>query len=466
VLTLVVRIAFPEERRVVVDLVRSAWSDRVDSRSSGHRFEVADLDRLIDIDGAATWVALVDDEVVGTVTVVPSSFDEDMVEVMKLAVRADHRGTEVSNQLMDCVPFESLLAVSAYQPGLVRFYARIGYVVDLKAHYSHASANSPTPIVMTRPGPTDDVIVEAAVVLDAGGSVGMPTETVYGLAADATNPVAVRRVFAKKGRPVDHPLIVHLASAEHLEQWACATDEARLLAAKFWPGPLTMVLPRKSHVLDEVTGGRDTVAVRVPRHGAALAMIAMLGEGAGVVAPSANPFGGVSPTCADHVRADGLADFVLDGGPCEVGVESTILELVDGRVQILRPGAITANEIEAVIGRSVETVVTGESRAPGMLASHYAPRAAVLTVAVGDSVPTGWSNVGYFGPADTAPPSTIALPTVTPYTADAIAPILFARLRDADAMNLDLLLVVTPPAGHLSQAVTDRLARASSPRQI
>jgi L-threonylcarbamoyladenylate synthase len=458
-----IRIAVPADRGAIIDLIRDAWDGRVDARSSGHRFSVDDLDHLIDTEGALTWVAVRGLDIVGTVTVIPRS-SSGLAEVTKLAVRAPLRGGDISNELMNRVPFDSLLAVSLFQPDLVRFYARMGYVVDVEAVYSHASPLSPKPIVMTRPGPTDDVIVEGAVVLDAGGTVGLPTETVYGLAADASNALAVRRVFGKKGRPVDHPLIVHLAAGRHLDQWAMATDEARLLAATLWPGPLTLVLPRQSHVLDEVTGGRDTVAVRVPRHGAALALIAMLGEGAGVVAPSANRFGGVSPTRADHVRADGLADFVIDGGPCEVGVESTILELVDGRAQILRPGAISAAQIEAVIGRRVETEVTGESRAPGMLASHYAPRAAVHMMSPGDAVPTGWSSVGYLGPADTAPPGVTVLPTVTPYTSHTVAQVLYARLRDADTLGLDLLLVVAPPDGDLGPAVRDRLTRAAAPR--
>ncbi len=453
-----------DERGAVVHLIHEVWADVVDPRSSGHRFSTDDLDKLIDREGATTWVAATDDdEIVGTVTVTLAD-GLGPSEITKLAVRRDYRKTDVSNQLMKCIPHESLLAVSLYQPDLVRLYARMGFCVDPNSKYPNASPISPNPIVMSRPGPDGDVIVEAAMVLDAGGLVGMPTETVYGLAADASNPVAVRSVFARKGRPVDHPLIVHIASGKHLETWAIATDDAKALASVFWPGPLTLVLPRQPHVLDEVTGGRNTVALRVPRHPLALAMIAMLGEGAGVVAPSANRFGGVSPTSADHVCADGLCDYVLDGGPCSIGVESTILELVDGRAQMLRPGAISAEQIEAVIGRPVEVTSTGPSRAPGMMASHYAPRAAVSRVEVGDPVPPGWSNVGYFGPTNTCPTMATALPTVHPYTADTVAPLLYSRLRDADVTGFDLLMVVIPADGNLGGALIDRLGRAAAPR--
>ncbi len=470
-----IREALPTERASIVALIRAVWADRVDPRSSGQRFTLADLDRLIEVEGATTLVAVsVDEEVVGTVTVVPNSGDSDSGshELTKLAVAATHAGSGVADALMEAVHgrwSHLLLAVSAFQPDLVRYYARFGYAVDPSSTYAHASPLSPTPIVMTRPGPEHDVIAEAVATLTDGRLVGMPTETVYGLAADATDPLAVRSVFARKGRPVDHPLIVHLCSAAHLDAWAEVTDEASRLAAVFWPGPLTLVLPRQPHVLDEVTGGRDTVALRVPNHPLALAMIAMIGRSAGVVAPSANRFGGVSPTTADHVRADGLADYVLDGGACQVGVESTIVELIDGRAQILRPGAITAEQIEAVINRRIETEPTGPSRAPGMMASHYAPRAAVLVVRVNDAPTwrpgeTDWTSIGYLGPEGSAPPGTTAVPTVHPYSSENVARVLFARLREADEQGLDLLLVAEPTDGALVSAVRDRLHRAAAPR--
>ncbi len=344
----------------------------------------------------------------------------------------------------------------------------MGYVVAPDRIYGHASPNSPAPIVMTRPllQPADPGPVEhCADVIRSGGLVAMPTETVYGLAADATNPIAVRSVFAAKGRPVDHPLIVHLASAASLSTWTVATEEAYLLAAAFWPGPLTIVLPRQAHVLDEVTGGRDTVAVRVPRHPLALALIALTGEHAGLVAPSANRFGCVSPTSADHVRADGLVDTVLDGGPCVIGVESTIVELIDDKVQVLRAGAVSAADIETVLGRPVQATPSGPSRAPGMMASHYAPRAAVALVEPGRQVPPGnWSRVGYLGPGQ-APAGAIRMDTPVPYSGAALAPILYARLREADELGLDLMLVELPyDADALGAAVVDRLTRAAAGR--
>lgn len=456
---------------MVHELVRLAWAAEVDPRSSGHTFELADLEAL-QRSGAETLVSENEaGEIVGTVTLVPSARNPSIVELTKLATHPSSGGKGVGTRLVEeairrttQLGKQLLLAVSLYQPELVRYYARFGLVVDPAAIYEHASLTSPTPIVMTRPGPTQDAIGEAAGQIRSGRLVAMPTETVYGLAADASDPIAVRRVFARKGRPVDHPLIVHIASGKQLDKWAIPTDEARLLAARFWPGPLTVVLPRQPHVLDEVTGGHDTVALRVPQHALALALISSLGPNAGLVAPSANRFGGVSPTSADHVRADGLADYVLDGGPCAVGIESTILELVDGRAQILRPGAITAEQIEAVLGRPVETVATGPSRAPGMLASHYAPRAAVMIVQSGDPVPTGWSTVGYFGPNLNQPTGTISVAGPYVYTAASVAPMLYAALREADERGCDLLLVVEPPDGDLGPAVRDRLNRAAAPR--
>jgi L-threonylcarbamoyladenylate synthase len=456
---------------MVQQVVRLAWAAEVDQRSSGHTFELADLVALHG-SGAETLVSENEaGEIVGTVTLVPSSGNSSIVELTKLATHPSLSGKGVGTSLVDeAIQWtiqrgkQLLLAVSLYQPELVRFYARFGFVVDPEGVYEHASPTSPTPIVMTRPGPVRDVIGEATGQIRSGRLVAMPTETVYGLAADASDPIAVRGVFARKGRPVDHPLIVHIASDKQLDQWAVPTEEARLLAARFWPGPLTLVLPRQPHVLDEVTGGHDTVALRVPQHALALALISSLGPTAGLVAPSANRFGGVSPTSADHVRADGLADYVLDGGPCAVGIESTILELVDGRAQILRPGAITAEQIKAVIGRSVETVATGASRAPGMLASHYAPRAAVMIIQPGDPVPTGWATVGYFGPTLNQPTGTISVARPPEYTAASVAPVLYAALREADALGCDILLVVEPPDGDLGPAVRDRLNRAAAPR--
>ncbi|HSL56219.1 MAG TPA: L-threonylcarbamoyladenylate synthase, partial [Acidimicrobiales bacterium] len=218
----------------------------------------------------------------------------------------------------------------------------------------------------------------AVAVLRAGGLVGLPTETVYGLAADAEQPAAVARVFAAKGRPPSHPLIVHLASGGALDDgWAAdVPDTARTLAAVVWPGPLTLLVRRGPRVLDEVTGGRPTVALRVPDHPSALAVLA--GLDGGLVAPSANRFGRVSPTTAADVVAElgDRVDLVLDGGPCRVGVESTIVDLTGPEPVVLRPGGVPAARLAELLGVAVRRWSgEGEAVAPGMLPSHYAPSA-------------------------------------------------------------------------------------------
>jgi L-threonylcarbamoyladenylate synthase len=474
-----IRPAHPDELPAVVDVVRHAWSERVDHRSSGHRFSVAQLAAQID-EGAVVLVAIDSGSdgahVCGSATVIPAG---DVAEIAKVCVVPSLSGAGVGEALMREAHAvaaqmgfaQTLLGISVHQPELVRWYARFGYVVSVDRTYRHASPHSPAPIVMVRPAPHDligdviadpigDLIGEAVKVLQTGGLVGMPTETVYGLAADASNPVAVRSVFAAKGRPVDHPLIVHIASRRSLDTWAVHNDDAHTLAEAFWPGPLTMVLPRQAHVLDEVTGGRDTVAIRVPRHPLALGLLALLGRHAGLVAPSANPFGGVSPTTADHVRADDLANFVIDGGACTIGVESTIVELVENEIQILRPGAITAQQIETVLGKKVSVQITGSSRAPGMLASHYAPKAGVKMISSDAQIMHRGPDVGYLGPG--IPADVVKLSAPAPYAAANVAAILYARLREADDLALRLLYVVTPTDGDLATAVNDRLTRASA----
>ncbi len=221
-------------------------------------------------------------------------------------------------------------------------------------------------------------IDRAVRLLARGGLVAFPTETVYGLGADAEDPAAVARIFAAKGRPAGHPLIVHGAGPEVLERLGREVPPAaHRLAAGLWPGPLTLVVPRSARVPDVVTGGRDTVALRVPAHPVALALCRGLGRG--IAAPSANPFGRASPTTAAHVRADlgERVDLVLDGGPCAVGVESTVLDLTTPVPEILRSGAVDAARIAELIGGPVAEVPTGPARAPGMLAAHYRPRARV-----------------------------------------------------------------------------------------
>ncbi|HZI11045.1 MAG TPA: L-threonylcarbamoyladenylate synthase, partial [Myxococcus sp.] len=216
-----------------------------------------------------------------------------------------------------------------------------------------------------------DLLERAVDLLRHGGVIALPTETVYGLAANAEDELAVRRVFAIKGRPATHPLIVHIPGVEHLASWAREVPEAaHRLASAFWPGPLTLVLPRTPRATDAVTGGQDTVALRVPGHPVALEVLRRLGGG--LAAPSANRFGRVSPTMAEHVRQDlgGDVDLVLDGGPCTVGVESTIVDLSSDAPAILRPGGLAAEEVERVLGRPVPVRTESKVRVSGSLASH------------------------------------------------------------------------------------------------
>ncbi|MFP3907799.1 MAG: L-threonylcarbamoyladenylate synthase [Acidimicrobiales bacterium] len=313
----------------------------------------------------------------------------------------------------------------------------------------------------------------AIAVLGTGGLVAIPTETVYGLAADATRPEAVRAVFAAKGRPSDHPLIVHVAGAAELDQWAVEVpDTARALVDRWWPGPLTVLLRRSARVLDEVTGGRDTVALRSPAH--RLAHAVLEGFGGGLVAPSANRFGRVSPTTAADVVAElgGRVDLVLDGGPCEVGVESTIVDLTGELPVVLRRGGVTPDAIAEVIGS--EVAVAGDTAAPvapGMLASHYAPDATVLVLdpaatdqevaAAVTGALTATPAVGVLAPEHVAglDPSVVQLaPAGSP---ENYARVLYSRLREADARGIGCLVVVPPPDDGIGAAVLDRLHRAA-----
>jgi len=227
----------------------------------------------------------------------------------------------------------------------------------------------------------DDLVTtdveRAAATIRAGGLVAIPTETVYGLAADATNPEAVRRIFEVKGRPADHPLIVHLAAADQLDAWAATVPiAARVLIDAGWPGPLTVIVPRASAVHDVVTGGLDTVALRVPAHPMALELLERVTVG--LAAPSANRFGAVSPTTAEHVlgdlgdRLDPARDVILDGGACPIGVESTIVDCAAVPAQILRAGGVPVEDVRRLLAGGVADA-SGPSRASGMLASHYAP---------------------------------------------------------------------------------------------
>lgn len=303
----------------------------------------------------------------------------------------------------------------------------------------------------------------AAECLGNGGLAALPTETVYGLAADAEQVAAVRRVFAVKGRPAGHPLIVHLGDPAALDDWAVEIPEvARDLVAACWPGPLTVLLRRSPRVSDDVTGGRDTVGLRVPAHPGTAGVLARLGDRA-VAAPSANRFGRVSPTSAGHVvadlgdRLDAHRDCVLDGGPATIGVESTIVDCT-GVPQILRPGGISTDAIEAIVAGPLAPR-SGPSRAAGMLAGHYAPRAAVHVVAGPDAAAA-------LERALTG--RTVAGRTATVRIIDgrddlvAWARTLYADLRRADDDGIDHVVAVRPPAEGLGHALRDRLAKAAA----
>ncbi|MEU8135570.1 L-threonylcarbamoyladenylate synthase [Streptodolium elevatio] len=315
-------------------------------------------------------------------------------------------------------------------------------------------------------------IEKAADVLRAGGLVAFPTETVYGLGANAEDPAAVARIYQAKGRPPSHPLIVHLSDAEHLDGWAREVPEtARLLAERFWPGPLTLVLRRGRRVSLEATGGLDTVAVRVPDHPVALALLSAFGGG--VAAPSANRFGSVSPTTADDVRAElgNAVDVVLDGGPCTVGVESTIVDTTAEAAAVLRPGGVTREDLEAALDRRLAVHSAGGVRVPGRHPSHYAPRARVVLVEPEKVVAEAalaqelGHRVGVLLPPSFADNHVKAHAVVAvPDSAAAYARGLYAFLRELDRHECDLIVASLPAEDGLGLAIANRLGRAAGPR--
>jgi len=316
-------------------------------------------------------------------------------------------------------------------------------------------------------------LARAVAVLRGGGLVAFPTETVYGLGADAASDAAVGRIFAVKGRPRGHPLIVHLAEGAQLDDWAIDIPEAaHRLARAAWPGPLTIILRKGPRVAAATTGGAETVGLRVPAHPVAQALLR--GFGGGIAAPSANRFGAVSPTTADHVAGDlgGAVDYLLDGGACEVGVESTIVDLSRGRPVLLRPGGLARAQIESITG-PLEAPDAGAPAAPGTLASHYAPRAEVVAVAL-EEVPAAVAGARQHGAkvAVLAPASAFAAwPELAahahrlPDDVAGMARALYAALRDLDATGIDVVIAALPPAVGLGEAVGDRLRRAAGPRR-
>jgi len=306
----------------------------------------------------------------------------------------------------------------------------------------------------------------AAEIIREGGLVAFPTETVYGLGADALNVHAVTRIFEAKGRPLHDPLIVHVSGIEEAERLSTFFSPlARKLAEKFWPGPLTLVVPKAPIVPDLVTAGLPTVAIRMPANPWARKLISL--SGTPIAAPSANAFGRTSPTCAEHVREqlEGRYDFLIDGGACRVGVESTVLSLLDNRPVILRPGGVTQEEIEATIGRvEVLTLATkkeGPNRSPGLLASHYAPRTP-LTLVSDLSAFSERKDVGFL--TLQKPDIKVAGPLIAlspKGDLEEAAANLYRAMRELDQMNLKLIVAQEVPNEGLGAAINDRLKRAA-----
>ncbi len=310
-------------------------------------------------------------------------------------------------------------------------------------------------------------IRRAVELLNQGELVAFPTETVYGIGADAANSDAVKKIFEVKGRPAGHPLIVHVADTSAVYRWASeVTEAAEKLADAFWPGPLTMILPRTNLVAPEVVGDRDNIGLRVPSHTVAAALCGSFDGG--IAAPSANRFGGVSPTTAQHVLddLDGKIAAVIDGGPCEVGIESTIVELVDNEITVLRPGSITrdmlSEKLEGVDAEvDVAAALTQVARAPGMCESHYSPSTPLQMVQhpeLGGVMASAVVSLAVIAPfeVETQPC------WVMPKDVDGYARELYSTLRAADKSGVEQILIVPPEQGEGSEAVLDRIRKAAS----
>jgi len=311
---------------------------------------------------------------------------------------------------------------------------------------------------------TADSLARAAQLLKDGGLVALPTETVYGLGADATNSSAVARIYKVKGRPADHPLIVHIYSMQSLGDWADEIPSYAIsLARDFWPGPMTLVLKRSILAEDFVTGGQPTVGLRVPDHAVALALLAAFENkgGQGIAAPSANRFGHVSPTTAQAVHEElgeylESRDQILDGGPSTVGVESTIIDCTTEAPRILRPGAITIQMVEESTGLKVSTTET-DIRVSGSLENHYSPQASVFL----NRTPN--SGEGFIALAEIQTPEKV-IRLASPMNIEEFARVMYSALRDADAKGLNSVVVAEPAGDGLALAIRDRLMRASKGR--
>jgi L-threonylcarbamoyladenylate synthase len=330
---------------------------------------------------------------------------------------------------------------------------------------------------MNAAAPEPAAIARAVQVLRAGGLVAMPTETVYGLAADAGNANAVRSIFAAKGRPADHPLIVHVADAQALAYWTATVPASALaLSRAFWPGPLTLVLARAPGVDTVVTGGQDTIGLRCPAHPWAHALLAACAQAGikGLAAPSANSFGRISPTTADHVRADlgekpaGGVDLILDGGACAVGIESTIVDCSGAGPRLLRHGVIGRAQLEAVLGAPVPDAGADAPRASGRLRSHYAPRTP-LELLSATELPARINALRAERLAVLAPaavlldaPAHVLRRVIAPASPAEYARRLYAALHELDRAGADRILVARVPETPDWAAVADRLERAAA----
>jgi L-threonylcarbamoyladenylate synthase len=316
-------------------------------------------------------------------------------------------------------------------------------------------------------------IDRAVLALRDGELVAFPTETVYGLGADASNPDAIHRIFEVKGRPATHPLIVHIDHPRAIDRWVLAVpDSARLLAERYWPGPMTLVLRRAPAVDAAITGGQDTIAVRVPAHPVALQLLRAFGSG--IAAPSANRYGHVSPTRAEHVREEFGDDvrFVLDGGDCKIGLESTIVSCVDDVPRVLRPGAITLSQLRAVVPQAQGAPESGAPRMPGSDAKHYAPQTRVSIVnsrKLEEVVAQMTADHEKVAVLATRPPR-LANKFMTWINAgrraDLYARELYVNLRSLDKSGAQEILVEEVPAGEAWDAVRDRLRRAASAEDV
>ena len=312
---------------------------------------------------------------------------------------------------------------------------------------------------------TVNVLDQTALALQRGSLVAFPTETVYGLGADAVSSKAVARIYEVKGRPSDHPLIVHIPSLDSLEVWTSDLSRYSIsLARDFWPGPMTLVLPRSEVAKDFITGGQETVGLRVPAHPLALGLLNSFKKigGLGIAAPSANRFGQVSPTSAQAVEEEiGRyllpTDFILDGGPALVGVESTIIDCTGHSPRILRYGAITKEMIEASTGLDVVEDENNNIRVSGSLEKHYSPKAEVILDAMAEP------GEGFIALAS-IPTTKGAIRLASPSTIDEYARVLYSALRSADAKGLAKVAVIPPEGGGLALAIRDRLLRASRGR--